>query len=257
MNLFDISGRVALVTGGSKGLGRMIAETLVQHGVRVYVTARHADVCQKTAEELSEFGECIAIPNDISTLDGVRELADTIKARETKLDILINNAGTGWHAPFDEFPEKGWDKTFNVNIKAPFFLTQQLAPLLRKAGSAEQPSKVINIASIDGLYVPPDAAYPYPASKAGLLHLTRKLAADLVKDHIHVNAITPGAYPSDMNLAAKEDSEDLKRFIPAQRIGTAEDIGGTVVYMCSRAGDYLVGVNLTSDGGVVYARGYA
>ena len=248
--LFDLSGRIALITGGSKGIGRMIAEEFVRRGVRTYVTAHHADVCQQTATELSEFGDCIAIPNDLSALDGVNALAAELKARESQLDILVNNAGTGWGAPFDEFPEKGWDKTLNLNLKAVFFLTQQLAPLLRASASAEQPAKVINISSVDGLYVAEDESYSYTASKAGLNHLTRRLAKRLAKEHIHVNAIAPGAFVTDMNALAREQPELLNKFIPASRIGRPEDIAGTVVYMASRAGDYLVGITLAVDGGL-------
>ena len=173
-NFFDVSGRTALVTGGSRGLGRMIAEAYVQRGVRTYITARHADVCEQTAKELSEFGECIAIQNDQGSIEGVHALADEIKSREETLDVLVNNAGTGWHEEFEKFPEAGWDKTFDLNIKSVFFLTQQLTPLLRAAASPAKPAKVINISSTDALWIPEDEAYPYPASKAGLLHLTRK-----------------------------------------------------------------------------------
>ena len=253
-DMFDLSGRVAVVTGGSRGIGRMIAEELVRRGVRVYITARNAEVCLQTASELSEFGACIAIPNNLSTLDGVRELAAELKRREAKLDILVNNAGTGWRATFDEFPERGWDKTLNLDLKAVFFLTQQLAPLLRVAASAEQPAKVINISSIDGIYVSEDTSYSYTAAKAGLNHLTRHIAKDLAKDHIHVNTIAPGAFATDMNDIARDNPELLNKYIPAGRIGDPKDIAGAVVYMASRAGDYLVGINLTVDGGVAYAR---
>ena len=253
-DMFDLSGRVAVVTGGSRGIGRMIAEELVRRGVRVYITARNAEVCLQTASELSEFGACIAIPNNLSTLDGVRELAAQLKRREAKLDILVNNAGTGWRATFDEFPERGWDKTLNLDLKAVFFLTQQLAPLLRVAASAEQPAKVINISSIDGIYVSEDTSYSYTAAKAGLNHLTRHIAKDLAKDHIHVNTIAPGAFATDMNDIARDNPELLNKYIPAGRIGDPQDIAGAVVYMASRAGDYLVGINLTVDGGVAYAR---
>ena len=253
-DMFDLSGRVAVVTGGSRGIGRMIAEELVRRGVRVYITARNPEVCLQTASELSEFGACIAIPNNLSTLDGVRELAAELKRREAKLDILVNNAGTGWRATFDEFPERGWDKTLNLDLKAVFFLTQQLAPLLRVAASAEQPAKVINISSIDGIYVSEDTSYSYTAAKAGLNHLTRHIAKDLAKDHIHVNTIAPGAFATDMNDIARDNPELLNEYIPAGRIGDPQDIAGAVVYMASRAGDYLVGINLTVDGGVAYAR---
>ena len=252
-DMFDLDGRVAVVTGGSKGIGRMIAEELVRRGVRTYITARHADVCKRTAAELAEFGDCVAIPNDMSTLDGVGALVDAVQARETGLDILVNNAGTGWVAPFDAFPEKGWDKAFNVNLKGPFFLTQQFAPLLRAAASRERPAKVINISSIDALYVPDDDSYSYAASKAGLNHLTRRLAKRLAPEHIHVNTIAPGAFVSDMNVVARDEPERIEAFVPAGRVGRPEDIAGTVVYMASRAGDYLLGVTLAVDGGVTHA----
>ena len=252
-NLFDLDGRVAVVTGGSKGIGRMIAEELVRRGVRTYITARHADVCAQTAAELSEFGECIALPNDMSGLDGIAALAGELTAREDGLDLLVNNAGTGWVAPFDEFPEKGWDKTFNVNLKGPFFMTQQLAPLLRARATQERPAKVINISSIDGVYVPDDDSFSYAASKAGLNHLTRRLAKLLAPEHIHVNGIAPGAFASDMNLIARDEPERIAAFVPAGRVGRPDDIAGTVVYMASRAGDYLMGVTLVVDGGVTHA----
>ena len=252
--LFDLSGRIALVTGGSKGIGRMIADGLVRRGVRVYITARHGDVCRQTAAELSAFGECIAIPNDLSTLAGVHELAGELKQRETKLDILVNNAGTGWVAGFEAFPEKGWDKTFNVDLKAAFFLIQQLVPLLRAAARKDRPAKIINISSVDAVCVSSDDSYSYSAAKAGLNHLTRHLAKDLAKDHIHANSISPGAFATDMNILAREHPEVIEEHVPAGRIGGPDDIAGTVVYMASRAGDYLVGVNLTVDGGFTYAR---
>ncbi len=253
-DLFDLSGRVALVTGGSKGIGRMIAETLVDVGVRVYITARHADVVEQTAAELSASGECIAIPNDLGSFEGVLELAAEIRRREPELHILVNNAGTGWVADFEHFPEKGWEKTFGLNLKAPFFLIQKLMPLLRAAASAARPAKIINISSVDAIYVTPDDTYSYSAAKAGLNHLTRHLAKDLARDHIHINSISPGAFASDMNVKARDEPELFKDHVPAGRIGSREDIGGTIVYMASRAGDYLVGVNLTLDGGVCFAR---
>ena len=209
-DLFDLTGRVAAVTGGSKGIGRMIAEGLVQRGVRVYISARHANVCLKTAEELSAFGECIAIPNDLGSLDGVRELATEIRKREAKLDILVNNAATGWVAPFDEFPEKGWDKALNLDLKAPFFLIQQLAGLLRAAASAERPAKVINISSVDALFPSPEPSYSYTAAKAGLNHLSRHLAKDFAPHHVLINTIVPGAFATDMNATAREKPELMR-----------------------------------------------
>lgn len=253
-DMFDISGRVAVVTGGSRGIGKMIAEEFVRRGVRTYITSRKAAVCEQTAAELSEFGECIAIPKDLSTTAGIGEFAADFEKRESKLDILINNAGAAWGAAFDEFPESGWDKVMNINLKSVFFLTQRLTPLLRKGASAEQPAKVINIASIDGIYVTDMETYSYVASKAGLIHLTRRLAKRLVSEHIHVNAIAPGAFASDMNTVARDQPEAVATFVPSKRLGRAEDLAGTAVYMVSRAGDYLVGITLAVDGGVAYAK---
>ena len=252
-DLFDLSGRIALITGGSKGIGRMIAEEYVRRGVRTYIASRNAAVCHQTAAELSAFGTCIDIPADLSTLDGVRGLAQALAEREAHLDILINNAGTGWVAAFEDFPEKGWDKALNLNLKASFFLTQQLAPLLRNAASAEQPAKVINISSVDGIYVTHDESYSYTASKAGLNHLTRLMAKRLAADHIHVNAIAPGAFATDMNVVARNEPERIEEYVPASRVGRPEDIAGAAVYMASRAGDYLMGITLVVDGGVTHA----
>jgi NAD(P)-dependent dehydrogenase (short-subunit alcohol dehydrogenase family) len=251
-DMFDLNGKVAVITGGSRGIGRMIAEEFVRRGVRTYITARKAEPCLQTAEELSEFGECIALPQDLSTLDGIETFASELAQRESSLDILINNAGAAWGAEFDEFPESGWDKVMDINVKSPFFLTQKLAPMLRAAASAEQPAKVINIASIDGLRNTDMDTYSYPASKAAIIHLTRRLAKRLVGEHICVNAIAPGAFASDLNKLARDNPDFVAKHIPAQRLGRPEDMAGAAVYMCSRAGDYLVGITLTVDGGVVY-----
>ncbi|NNF15605.1 MAG: SDR family oxidoreductase [Gammaproteobacteria bacterium] len=252
-DMFDISGRVAVITGGSRGIGRMIAEEFVRRGVRTYITARKADACNQTATELSEFGECISIPSDLSTTAGLMTFVAAVSERENQLDILINNAGAAWGAPFDEFPESGWDKVMDLNVKSLFFLTQQLAPLLRTAASATQPAKVINIASIDGIYVTDSETYSYVASKAAVIHLTRRLAKRLVTEHINVNAIAPGAFPSDMNVFARDNPEGVAQMVPSKRLGRPEDMAGAAVYMSSRAGDYLVGITLTVDGGVAYA----
>ena len=176
-----------------------------------------------------------------------------IKGRESKLDILVNNAGAAWTATYDEFPESGWDKVMDLNLKALFFLTQKLTPLLRKSGNPSQPAKVINIASIDGIHNARHEAYSYAASKAGLIHLTRRMAKRLVSENIHINAIAPGAFASDMNLWARDNPDEVAQRIPAQRIGKPSDIAGTAVYMCSSAGDYLVGITIAVDGGIAYA----
>lgn len=253
-DMFDLTGRVAIVTGGSRGIGRMIAEEFVRRGVRTYITARKAEPCRQAAEELSEFGECVALPHDLSTLDGIGAFVGAFSEREKSLDILINNAGVAWGAEFDDFPEGGWDKVMNINVKSLFFLTQQLAPLLRRSASAEKPAKIINIASIDGLRNTDMETYSYSASKAGVIHLTRRLAKRLVSEHIYVNAIAPGSFASDLNVFARDDPDESAKSIPSGRLGRPEDMSGAAVYMCSRAGDYLVGITLTVDGGLVSAK---
>ena len=252
--LFSLKGRSALITGGSRGIGRMIAEGFLAQGARVYISARKADACRQTAEELSAFGPCIALPGDVSTLAGAQALAAAYAQHETSLDILVNNAGAAWGAPFDDFPESGWDKVVDLNLKAPFFLTQTLAPLLRKAAEV-QAAKVINIASIDGQSVNPMETYSYAASKSGLIHLTRRMALRLIQDNIVVSAIAPGAFASEMNRDARDHGDAVAARIPARRIGEPEDMAGAAIFLASRAGDYVVGSTLTVDGGVTHARG--
>lgn len=251
--LFSLQGRTALVTGGSRGIGRMIAEGFLAQGAKVYISARKAAACDKTAAELSALGTCIALPADVSTLEGARALAAAYAQRETQLDILVNNAGAAWGAPFAEFPENGWDKVVDTNLKAPFFLTQAMHALLRKAGE-KHCAKVINIASIDGVSVNPLETYSYAASKAGLIHMTRRMALRLVKDNIVVTAIAPGAFASDMNREARDHADETAARIPSGRIGTPEDMAGAAIYLASRAGDYVVGSTLVVDGGVTHAR---
>jgi NAD(P)-dependent dehydrogenase (short-subunit alcohol dehydrogenase family) len=255
-DLFSLQGRIALVTGGSRGIGKMIAGGfLAQGAAKVYITARKAGPCEATAKELTaEYGgECIALPIDISGMTGIDMLAAEIKKREPKLDILVNNAGAAWGADFDEFPESGWDKVMDLNLKTPFFLTKALAAPLRAAASADKPGKVINIASIDGIFVNPTETYSYAASKAGLIHLTRRMAVRLIRDHIVVSAIAPGPFKSDMNRAARDHGDEIAKRVPSGRIGTDEDMAGAAIYLASRAGDYVVGVTLTVDGGIAYA----
>jgi NAD(P)-dependent dehydrogenase (short-subunit alcohol dehydrogenase family) len=255
-DLFSLQGRVALVTGGSRGIGKMIAAGfLAQGAATVYITARKAGPCEATARELSAAygGQCIALPIDISTLAGIERLATEIGNREPRLDILVNNAGAAWGAEFDTFPENGWDKVMNLNLKTPFFLTKALAALLRAAATADKPAKVINIASIDGIFVNPMETYSYAASKSGLIHLTRRMAAKLISDHIVVSAIAPGPFKSDMNTAARDHSDEVATRVPAGRIGSDADMAGAAIYLASRAGDYVVGATLPVDGGIVYA----
>lgn len=255
-DLFSLKGRVALVTGGSRGIGKMIASGfLAQGAAKVYITARKAGPCEATAQELTAAydGECIALPIDISTVEGCDRLAAEISKREPKLDILVNNAGAAWGADFDEFPESGWDKVMNLNVKSIFFLTKALAKPLRAAATHDKPGKVINIASIDGIFVNPMETYSYAASKAAVIHLTRRMATRLIKDNINVTAIAPGAFKSDMNKAARDHADDVAKRVPSRRVGTDEDMAGTAIYLASRAGDYVVGATVAVDGGVVYA----
>ena len=251
--LFSLEGRCALITGGSRGIGRMIAAGFLAQGARVYISSRKADACDQTAAELSAEGPCVSLPADVSTLEGARALVKAYAARESKLDILVNNAGAAWGAPFDEFPEKGWDKVVDLNLKMPFFLTQAFAGLLRKSAEGA-PAKVINIASIDGISVNMQETYSYAASKAGLIHLTRRMALRLIKDNIVVSAIAPGAFASEMNKDARDRAAEVVKRIPAGRIGRDEDMAGAAIYLASRAGDYVVGETLVVDGGVTHAR---
>ena len=254
-DLFSLKGRTALVTGGSRGIGKMIARGFLAQGARVYVAARKAAQCDQAAAELAkEGGSCFSIPANISTVEGVQALAATLAAREGKLDILVNNAGAAWAAEFDAFPENGWDKVMDLNLKTPFFLTQALHPALKAAASAERPAKVINIASIDGIFVNPLETYSYHASKAGLIHLTRRMAARLIADNIVVSAIAPGPFPSDMNIDARDNADKVAQRVPAKRVGTDDDMAGAAIYLASRAGDYVVGATLAVDGGIAYAR---
>ena len=251
-DLFSLKGRVALVTGGSRGIGKMIVEGFLAAGIeRVYITARKIHEIEDTCAELGD--KVIGIQGDISTMAGIEALVSEISGRESKLDILVNNAGAAWGVDYLEFPESGWDKVMDLNVKTPFFLTQKLHNLLTAAASAERPAKVINITSIDGQRVNPWETYSYQASKAALIHLTRRMAARLVKDHIYVTSIAPGAFPSSMNKVARDHADASAKGIPNKRVGDALDMGGTAVYLASRAGDYAIGETLTIDGGIVNA----
>ena len=255
-DLFSLKGRIAVVTGGSRGIGKMIASGfLAQGAAKVYITARKAGPCEETAKELTAAydGECIALPIDMSTVAGCEKLAEELIKREPKIDILVNNAGAAWGANFDECPEAGWDKVMNLNVKSLFFLTKALAKPLRAAATKDKPGKVINIASIDGLSVNPLETYSYQASKAAVIHLTRRMAAKLIHDNINVTAICPGAFESDMNTAARDHGDAVAKAIPSKRIGRPEDMAGIAIYLASRAGDYVVGNAIAVDGGIVYA----
>lgn len=251
-DLFTLQGRTALVTGGSRGIGRMIAEGFLAQGARVYISARKAEACHRTAHELSDLGPCVSLPGDVATMAGISLLAAAYRTHEPSLDILVNNAGAAWGAPFDHFPESGWDKVMNVNVKAVFFLTQALKPELTRAADDHR-AKVINIASVDGLAINPWETYSYQASKAALVHLTKRMAARLIDDGIVVAGIAPGAFASDMNRTARDNADEVVRHIPAGRIGTAEDMAAAAIYLASRAGDYVVGSTIPVDGGSLIA----
>jgi NAD(P)-dependent dehydrogenase (short-subunit alcohol dehydrogenase family) len=253
-DLFSLAGRTALITGGSRGIGRMIAEGFLRQGARVCISARKAEDCDAAAAEMSALGPCVSLPADVSTLDGIAALVRAYGERERRLDILVNNAGAAWGAPFDEFPESGWDKVVDLNMKAPFFLTQALHGLLRAGAAEGRLAKVINIASIDGQTVNPLDNYSYAASKAGLIHLTRRMALQLVGEGIVVNALCPGAFASRMNRAARDEADKVAARIPARRVGEPEDMAGAAIYLASRAGDYVVGTTLTVDGGTNLVR---
>lgn len=248
-SLFSLEGRTALITGGTRGIGLMIARGFIAQGAKVYISSRKADVGDAVAKKLGS--QCVSIPADVSTIDGCVELMRLYGERESSLDILVNNAGATWGASIEDFPEHGWDKVVDLNLKSPFFLTQKALPLLRASSTADRPAKVINIASIDGLQVNEWETYSYHASKAGLVHLTRRLAARLAPDHINVTAIAPGAFASQLNKAARDDADNVSKVIPAGRIGRDEDMAAAAIYLAARSGDYVAGSTLTVDGGVV------
>lgn len=260
-NLFSVAGKVALVTGGSRGIGEMIAAGYLANGARVYISSRKADVCHATADRLSkEFGgECISLPANLAEMTGIESLAAEIGDREERLDILVNNAGVSWGAPLDEFPEAGWDKVMDTNVKGVFFLTQKLLPMLRRAATAEDPARVINVGSIDGIKTPIFENFSYGPSKAAVHMLTKQLAAHLVKQNILVNAIAPGPFPTWMlstGVGGGGDTESVDWGAvgagnPRGRVGTPEDIAGIAIFLSSRAGAYTVGEVITCDGGVV------
>jgi NAD(P)-dependent dehydrogenase (short-subunit alcohol dehydrogenase family) len=231
----------------------MIAAGFLAAGAKVYISARKADACRQTAAELAALGPCVALPADVSTGEGIQALVEAYTAHESQLDILVNNAGAAWLAPYDEFPENGWDKVVDLNLKTPFFLTQALGAPLRRAAEF-RPAKVINIASIDGVSVNGQETYSYAASKAGLIHLTKRMSLRLIQDNIVVSAIAPGAFASDMNRDARDHAAEVSAHVPAGRIGQDDDMAGAAIYLASRAGDYVVGATLVVDGGVTLAR---
>ncbi len=260
-NLFSIQGKIALVTGGSRGLGEMIAAGFLANGAKVYISSRKAEVCDATAKRLMEKfgGECISIPANLAGLEGIDAITAELKKREDRLDILVNNAGVSWGAPLEEFPEVGWDKVMDTNVKGVFFLTQRLLPLLEAGASAQDPSRIVNIGSIDGIKNPTFETYSYGPSKAALHAMTRQLGAKLVKRNIIVNAIAPGPFPTWMLSTGVGTGGDVEgtdwdavgRTNPRGRVGTPEDIAGLAIFLCSRAGAFTVGEVITCDGGIV------
>lgn len=253
-NLFDVSGKTAVVTGGSSGIGAMMAKGLLSNGAKVYITARKLERLEAMAEELSQYGECVAIQADMSKVAGIEAFVEEVSKHEDSIDILINNAGANWAAPLEQFPEKGWDKVMDINIKSVFFTTQKLIPLLKAAGTSESPARVINIASINGIRNSGMPTYAYSASKSGVIHLTEHLATDLASSNINVNAIAPGLFPSDMTKQIVENdgmADAAIKQIPRGRMGQPEDIAGTAIYLSSRASAWLTGKTIALDGGMI------
>lgn len=252
-DLFGIEGKVAVVTGGSRGIGAMIAEGLVRNGVRTYITSRKASECDATAASLSELGSCTSMPADLSSEEGMAGFVAALSEREEQLHILVNNAGAAWGAPLGDFPAAGFDKVFNINVRAPFMLTQALLPQLRAAATEDDPARVIMIGSVDGVMVPHGDNFSYSGSKAAVHMLARHLAHNVVRENITVNTIAPGPFRSKMMGYMLDDPERrarVARSVPRQRIGTPEDVAGAVIYLSSRAGAWLTGILIPVDGGL-------
>ena len=251
MSLFDLSGKTAVVTGGTRGIGLMMARGLLEAGARVHISSRKADACAAAEQELGRYGTVTAIPADLSTEEECRRIARAVSDREEALNVLVNNAGATWGAPIAEFPAAAWDKVVDLNLKSPFFLTRAFLPLLEAGGTRDDPARVINVGSIDGLRVPSMPTYSYSASKAGLHHLTRVLARELGPRHITVNAVAPGPFESKMMAATLKASGDaIAAAAPLRRIGRPDDMAGVVVYLSSRAGAYVTGAVIPVDGGL-------
>jgi len=254
-DLFSVEGKVALVTGGSRGIGEMIAEGYVANGAKTYISARKVEACDATASRLSNFGQCISIPADLSTSEGIQSLVDKIKSRESKLDILVNNAGAVWGAPIEAFPESAWDKVMTINVKSPFFLSQALLPMLENAASADDPARIIMVGSVDGLNVSRLPTFSYGPSKAAIHHLARTLASHLADRNITVNAIAPGLFPSQMTAQIIDSmGEKIVQGTPLKRAGRPEDMAGVAIYLASRAASFVTGVVIPVDGGITGAK---
>lgn len=253
-NLFDLSGKVALVTGGAQGLGRMIAEGLLRAGATVAITSRKADVCEAAAQEMAALGTCIPLPADLSSPEAAVDLAQRLRAAAgDKLHILVNNAGKTWGAPVDEFPDKAWPGVMMVNVQAPFTLIRELLGALEAAGTPDDPARIVNIGSVAGMKTARLSAYSYSASKAAVHMISRDLAGDLAGRDINVNALVPGFFPTKMTAHVRDEDEVDEAVlgqIPMRRLGKADEIAGAVVFLSSRAGAYVTGVALPVDGGV-------
>ena len=250
-NLFSVEGKTVLVTGGSRGIGLMIARGFVENGACVYVASRKAEECEKVAKELSAHGDCHGIAADLSTQDGAKKLADAVAKRTAKLDVLVNNAGANWGAPMAEYPDAAWDKVLALNVKGVFHLTVACLPLLERSASDANPARVINIGSIDGIQVPMLETYAYSASKAAVHHMTRVMAMQLAGKRITVNAVAPGPFESKMMAATLDRFKDaIVASCPLGRIGEPEDMAGIAIYLASRAGAYVTGTVIPVDGGI-------
>ena len=251
MNLFDLTGKVALVTGGTRGIGLMVARGLLQAGASVYVSSRKAEAGKQAVQELSAYGQVVSLPADVSREQECVRLAAEVADRVDHLDVLVNNAGATWGEALETFPESGWDKVVDLNLKAPFFLSRACLPLLTAVATADEPSRIINIGSIDGLRVPELSTYSYSSTKAAVHHLTRVLAKELGPRHVTVNAIAPGPFPSRMMAATLQEHGDaIAATSPLGRIGRDDDMAGAAVYLASRAGAYVTGAVLPVDGGI-------
>ena len=260
-DLFSVAGKVVIVTGGSRGIGEMIAAGFLANGARVYISSRKAPACDAAADRLQERfgGECVSLPADMSTLEGINDFVARFSAMEDHVDVLINNAGVAWGEPLENFPEIGWDKVMNTNVKGPFFLVQKLLPMLEKAANFDEPARIINVGSIDGIKTPVFENFSYGPSKAAIHHLTRVLAAHLIKRNIIVNGIAPGPFPTYMlstGVGGGGDVDDtdwdaVGRGNPRGRVGKAEDIAGLAIFLASKASGFTVGDIITCDGGVV------
>jgi len=251
VDLFDLTGKTAVVTGGTRGIGLMIARGLLEAGARVYISSRKAEGCVAAQQELSAYGSVTAIPANLATEEECLRLADEVGQHEQAVHILVNNAGATWGAPLAEFPASAWDKVTDLNLKAPFYLTRAFLPLLTAAGTPDDPARVINIGSIDGLRVPELPTYAYSATKAGLHHLTRVLARELGPQRITVNAVAPGPFESKMMAATLEAfGDEIAAAAPLRRIGRPDDMAGVAIYLSSRAGAYVTGAVIPVDGGI-------